>query len=174
VLTTLRAKLQQCDKSLICNSAYRRYLTDEPHLATRPFYHQTDSAIRGHGFCSFLALVLRKELQERLAAAQLKPEWRALLADLDRLQGIEVEQDGKHFTLRTPVTSVAGWSFSRRRRRDGGALRPRCAPTTHWCRIIFRDALSHLGMGLPCVACHGRRCTRHHAQYSSGHRVHPS
>ena len=62
-------------------------------------------------FCSFLALVLRKELEERLTAARLNPEWRELLADLDRLQEIEVEQDGKHFILRTPVTGVAGKAF---------------------------------------------------------------
>ncbi len=30
----------------------------------RPIFHQTDEAIRGHVFCSFLALVLRKELEE--------------------------------------------------------------------------------------------------------------
>ena len=164
VLTTLRAKLRQGDKSLVGNSAYRRYLKtpDEQHfsideariaedarydglyvlrtntklhplnvmlryrdllvveqlfrsekalLATRPIYHQTDAAIRGHVFCSFLALVLRKELEERLATARLKPQWRELLADLDRLQEIEVEQDGKHFILRTPVTGVAGKVF---------------------------------------------------------------
>ena len=62
-------------------------------------------------FCTFLALVLRKELEDRLAAAQVKPEWRVLLADLDRLQEIEVEQDGKRFILRTPVTGVAGKVF---------------------------------------------------------------
>ncbi len=80
----------------------------EAVLAT---YHQTDAAIRGHVFCSCLALVLRKELEERLTAARLKPEWRELLADLDRLQEIEVEQDGKHFILRTPVTGVARKAF---------------------------------------------------------------
>ncbi len=47
----------------------------------------------------------------RLAAAQLKPEWRALLADLDRLQEIEAEQDGKRFILRTPATGVVGKAF---------------------------------------------------------------
>ena len=34
-----------------------------------------------------------------------------LLADLDRLQEIAVEQDGKHFILRTPATGVAGKAF---------------------------------------------------------------
>ena len=62
-------------------------------------------------FCSFLALALRKELEERLTAARLKPEWRTLLADLDRLQEIEVAQDGKQFILRTPATGVAGKVF---------------------------------------------------------------
>ena len=36
-------------------------------LATRPVFHRTDAAIRGHIFCTFLALVLRKELLDRLA-----------------------------------------------------------------------------------------------------------
>jgi DDE family transposase len=80
-------------------------------LATRPIYHQTDAAIRGHVFCSFLALVLRKDLEDRLAAARLKPEWRELLADLDRLQEIEAEQDDKRFILRTPVSGIAGKVF---------------------------------------------------------------
>jgi transposase len=35
-------------------------------LETRPVYHQKDEAIKGYVFCSFLALVLRKELQNRL------------------------------------------------------------------------------------------------------------
>jgi hypothetical protein len=87
------------------------YRTHKALLETRPIYHQTDEAIRGHVFCSFLALVLRKELEERLAGAQLKPEWCALLADLDRLQEVEAEQDGKRFILRTPVTGVAGKAF---------------------------------------------------------------
>jgi transposase len=31
-------------------------------LATRAIFHKCDHTIRGHIFCSFLALVLRKEL----------------------------------------------------------------------------------------------------------------
>ena len=87
------------------------FLSHKALLETRPIYHQTDEAIRGHVFCSFLALVVRKELEDRLAAARLKPEWRELLADLDRLQEIEAEQDGKRFILRTPATGVAGKAF---------------------------------------------------------------
>jgi hypothetical protein len=39
-------------------------------LQTRPIYHRCDETIRGHVFCSFLALVLRQELQSRLAHLQ--------------------------------------------------------------------------------------------------------
>jgi hypothetical protein len=80
-------------------------------LATRPIFHQCDATIRGHVFCSFLALVLRKELQDRLAAAGLAPEWAEVLRDLDRLQELEVAQDGKRFILRTPVVGCAGRLF---------------------------------------------------------------
>jgi hypothetical protein len=37
-------------------------------LATRPVFHRTDAAIRGDVFCAFLALVLRRELLDRMAA----------------------------------------------------------------------------------------------------------
>src|SRR5262249_49912588 len=37
-------------------------------LETRPIYHKCDATIRGHVFCSFLALVLRQDLQARLGA----------------------------------------------------------------------------------------------------------
>jgi hypothetical protein len=80
-------------------------------LATRPIFHQCDATIRGHVFCSFLALVLRKELQDRLAAAGHSFEWAEVLRDLDRLQEVEVEQDHKRFVLRTPVTGCAGRLF---------------------------------------------------------------
>jgi hypothetical protein len=35
------------------------FRTTKSILDTRPIYHQKDAAIRGHVFCSFLALVLR-------------------------------------------------------------------------------------------------------------------
>jgi hypothetical protein len=80
-------------------------------LETRPIFHQRDATIRGHVFCSFLALILRKELEDRLSHQALKFEWADVLRDLDRLQEIELEQDGKRFCLRTPVTGVAGKVF---------------------------------------------------------------
>jgi hypothetical protein len=70
-------------------------------LATRPIYHHRDATIRGHVFCSFLALLLRYELQTRLAAQGLSLEWADVLRDLDTLEYVDVEQDGKRFRLRT-------------------------------------------------------------------------
>ena len=87
------------------------FRTTKSILDTRPIYHQTDEAIRGHVFCSFLALVLRKALEDRLAGARVKPEWGALLRELDRLQEIETKHEGKHFILRTPVTGNVGRVF---------------------------------------------------------------
>ena len=47
------------------------FRTAKSILETRPIHHQSDTAIAGHLFCSFLALLLRKELDERLAAASV-------------------------------------------------------------------------------------------------------
>ena len=78
---------------------------------TRPIFHQSDAAIRGHVFCSFLALVLAKELTRLCEAKGLKPEWQPLLNDLDRLQQATIEKDGKVITTRTYVTGQVGNVF---------------------------------------------------------------
>ena len=80
-------------------------------LETRPIFHQRDATIRGHVFCSFLALILRKELEDRLSAKGLKPEWADIILDLDRLQEITVEKGGKRFLLRTATTGICGKLF---------------------------------------------------------------
>ena len=78
---------------------------------TRPIFHQSDAAIRGHVFCSFLALVLAKELTRLCEATDLTPEWQPLLNDLDRLQQATIEKDGKTITTRTHVTGQVGNVF---------------------------------------------------------------
>jgi hypothetical protein len=57
-------------------------------LETRPIFHKCDDTIRGHVFCSFLALVLRKELQARLEAAGSELEWAEVMADLEALEDV--------------------------------------------------------------------------------------
>src|SRR4051794_22380393 len=80
-------------------------------LQTRPIYHKCDGTIRGHVFCSFLALVLRQELQARLEAQGHEFEWADVIQDLDRLQMVEVEQDGKRFLLRSEAQGTCGKVF---------------------------------------------------------------
>ena len=58
------------------------FRTAKALMRTRPIYHSSDAAIRGHVFCSFLALILRKELDERCRAAGFRPEWGDVLRDL--------------------------------------------------------------------------------------------
>jgi hypothetical protein len=165
IIEALDRQLKRGDKSLIGNSAYRRYLrstsdsqvfeidpgklADEARydgifvlrtnasitplqavlryrdliqveqlfrsakalMRTRPIYHSSDAAIRGHVFCSFLALILRKELDARCRTAGLQPEWGDVLRDLDRLQEVVMEKDGRQMTLRTPATGLVGPLF---------------------------------------------------------------
>jgi transposase len=80
-------------------------------LQTRPIYHKCDETIRGHVFCSFLALVLRQELEARLAKDDHDFEWADVIQDLDRLEIVEVEQDGKRFLLRSEVQGTCGTVF---------------------------------------------------------------
>jgi hypothetical protein len=78
------------------------FLASKALLATRPVFHRTDAAIRGHIFCTFLALVLRKELLDRLARRGVPvPEWQHMIDDLADLSTVEVEQDARRALLRT-------------------------------------------------------------------------
>src|SRR5215208_4989983 len=87
------------------------FRTAKALMRTRPIYHSSDAAIRGHVFCSFLALILRKELDERCRNAGFRPEWGDVLRDLDRLQEMTISQDGRQMTLRTPATGTIGPLF---------------------------------------------------------------
>jgi transposase len=80
-------------------------------LRTRPIYHSSDAAIRGHVFCSFLALMLQKELTDLCHSRGLVIEWADLLRDLDRLQQATIEKDGKCITTRTAVAGQVGSVF---------------------------------------------------------------
>ena len=69
----------------------RTFRTAKHLLATRPIFHRLDETIRGHVFCSFLALVLKAELEARIAALGQKGSWPAIIADLEALAETEVE-----------------------------------------------------------------------------------
>src|SRR5271166_5735316 len=88
------AKLSPLETMLVYKQLWtveRKFRTTKSLLETWPIYHKLDETIRGHVACSFLALMLKKELEDRLTAA-------------------EVEQDGKRFLLRSaprPAASLA-------------------------------------------------------------------
>ena len=80
-------------------------------LDTRPIYHKCDETIRGHVFCSFLALLLRKELDDRLARKQWNLEWADVVRDLDNLVEMEVAINGKGYVFRGQTPGVTGKVF---------------------------------------------------------------
>jgi transposase len=102
-------------------------------LETRPIYHKCDDTIRGHVFCSFLALVLRKELQDRLDAQGSEVEWADVIRDLDALEQVEVEQDGKRFLLRPEAREGCSAAFR--------AAKVALPPTVQRCTSPPRSSL---------------------------------
>jgi transposase len=107
----------------------RAFRTSKSLFETRPIFHKLDETIRGHVACSFLALVLKKELEDRIAAMgerttdrEVAPSasWPDILADLESLTETEVEQDGKRFLLRSPPRPAASLAL----RAAGVALPP--------------------------------------------------
>jgi transposase len=87
------------------------FRTMKSTLDTRPIFHKTDDTIRGHVFCSFLALVLRKALHDRLDAKGHKLEWAHVVDDLDDLREIELTVQGKGYRLRTETKGTIAAVF---------------------------------------------------------------
>ena len=80
-------------------------------LETRPIYHHNDDTITGHVFCSFLALVLRKQLQDRMEQKGWKMEWARLRDDIDAVEEVTLDHRGKRFIIRTEASGLAGKAF---------------------------------------------------------------
>ena len=89
-------------------------------LSTRPIFHKLDETIRGHVFCSFLALVLKKALEDRIAALGCVGSWPEIIADSDSLTETEIEYEGKRFVVRSPPRPAASLAL----RAAGVALPP--------------------------------------------------
>ncbi len=80
-------------------------------LDTRPIFHKRDETIRGHVFCSFLALVIRKELDYKLESAGHCFEWADIKQDLKALQEITIEDRGKTLVIRSQCHGTCGKVF---------------------------------------------------------------
>ena len=90
--------------------AYKNLLTVESLirttksiLATRPIYHKCDETIRGHVFCSFLAILLKTELESRMSQMDLLWEWDEVIRGLNALQEVEAVFNGHRFLLRSQL-----------------------------------------------------------------------
>jgi transposase len=81
--------------------------TSKSILETRPIYHRRDATIRGHVFCSFLALVLKQELESRMKRTDLEWEWKEVIRGLDALQQVEANFQGRRFLFRSQLTAQA-------------------------------------------------------------------
>ena len=93
-------------------------------LASRPIYHKCDETIRGHVFCSFLALVLMKELQHRLTERGWTVQWDRLRDDLDDLMEITVPAAGTAFVIRSATRGAAGKAIQAAGVALGPVIRP--------------------------------------------------
>lgn len=80
-------------------------------LTTRPIYHKCDDTIRGHVFCSFLSLLLIKELQDRLSDKGWRIEWDDLINDLEDLKEIRIQTSDKDVLLRSELKGDTGKVF---------------------------------------------------------------
>ncbi|MBN1354635.1 IS1634 family transposase, partial [bacterium] len=76
-------------------------------LETRPIYHQKAGNIRGHVFCSFLALKLLKALEFKLNENGLGLSLDRLLSELNEVYTSEVKVGSKCFTIRSQVEPAA-------------------------------------------------------------------
>jgi len=105
-LNPLEAML--CYKQL--STVEQTFRTAKHLFCTRPIFHKLDETIRGHVFCSFLALVLKRALEDRIAALGRSGSWPEIIADLDSLTETEIAHDGKRFIVRSaprPAASLA-------------------------------------------------------------------
>ena len=80
-------------------------------LDTRPIFHKRDETIRGHIFCGFLAMVIRKELDRRLEEAGHCFELFDIKQDLKALQEITIEDCGKTLAIRSQCLGTCSKVF---------------------------------------------------------------
>jgi hypothetical protein len=80
LLSAVLIEAHRCYKQLW--TVEHTFRTAKHLFSTRPIFHKLDETIRGHVFSSFLALVLKKELEDRIAALGRVGSWPEIIADL--------------------------------------------------------------------------------------------
>ena len=120
-VTPLQAVLRYRDLLQVENL----FLRTKAIMRTRPIFHSSDAAIRGHVFCSFLALAMQKYLDDLSCEAGVAPEWKELLRDLDRLQQVRLRYRDADWMVRTDAARTITALF----RQAHVALPPRARQT---------------------------------------------
>ena len=108
-ITPLQAVLRYRDLLQVENLFFRTKAV----MRTRPIFHSSDAAIRGHVFCSFLALAMQKHLDDLMLEAGVAPEWRVLLRDLDRLSQVRIRHRGADWLVRSDAAPAVTMLFKR-------------------------------------------------------------
>jgi Transposase DDE domain len=125
-LTPLQAVLRYRDL-LRVEDLFRRA---KAVMRTRPIFHSCDAAIRGHVFCSFLALLLQKRLDDLAEAAGTTLEWKTLLRDLDRLQQLRMRHRGADWLVRTDASPALAAVFRHAKIALPSRVKPLAPPAT--------------------------------------------
>ena len=99
-------------------------------MRTRPIFHSCDAAIRGHVFCSFLALLLQKRLDDLAQSTDLSLEWKTLLRDLDRLQELRLRHRDKDWLVRTDAAPALSAVFQHAKIALPPRVKPLAPPAT--------------------------------------------
>jgi transposase len=99
-------------------------------LRTRPIFHSCDAAIRGHVFCSFLALLLQKRLDDLAQSAGVSLEWKTLLCDLDQLQQLRLRHRDKDWLVRTDAAPALAAVFQHAKIALPPRVKPLAPPAT--------------------------------------------
>jgi transposase len=85
-------------------------------LETRPIFHKRDETIRGHVWCSFLALTLRKELRDRLEKCRKSDEepleWAGIVEALENLGEAEIISGDKKYLFRSEAKKETVKAFA--------------------------------------------------------------
>ena len=96
------------------------FRTTKSILETRPIYHRWNETICGHVFCSFLALLLKHDLESRMRQAGMQWEWAEVIRGLDNLHQVQANFQGRSFLFRSQLQANASAAI----RASGVALPP--------------------------------------------------
>ena len=89
----------------------RTFREEKSTLEVRPIFHHKDDTSIGHIVASFLALRLEVDLQRRLDNKGIETSWPDLMRDLNQLQAVRMNLDGKSYLIRTDFEGVAYQAF---------------------------------------------------------------